>query len=384
MGAATNARTRRPWLRICVIVMAATRADAQSVGEGEPLQIAASATSATSPIVAPAALALDPLERLPGDMLGSASPATRVAGGPGAMRIADPACRSPGSAELRRRIVDVAIQEWAFFRFPILDQTQESNVAPRPPGSWRRPQLDPDESARVASSIAGYWAATPDGDWILERQNAVWNGPGGIAERWRDPWSAAFISWVMCEAGLADSGQFRRAIAHHRYIDQAIEARDGSAASAFVAYDVGEREIEPGDLLCAARRPPYRTLDERRAQLGVGIRSHCDIVVKVDRQHDRIFVIGGNVRGAVRLKLHAADFSGEGGKARRVGLGRRTVFVHLKLDADSIGPDGFVSSPTVRVLARHGNAVETLRERLGDPLLFQVPEDGRPAAATMD
>ena len=107
----------------------------------------------------------------------------------------------------------------------------------------------------MADSIAGYWSTTSDGSWIIDRQNAVWSGPRGIGADWRDPWSAAFVSWVMCESGLGDANRFQRAIAHHRYIDQAIEARgDKPSQAAFVAYDVGEFSIEPGDLLCLARR----------------------------------------------------------------------------------------------------------------------------------
>ena len=68
---------------------------------------------------------------------------------------------------------------------------------------------------------------TPDGSWILDRQNRIWRASSGALQRWRDPWSAAFISWVMCEGGLSESARsFKRAIAHYVYIDQAIEARD--------------------------------------------------------------------------------------------------------------------------------------------------------------
>src|SRR5690606_18972752 len=166
-----------------------------------------------------------------------------------------------------------------------------------------------EESARVAASIAGYWASTSDGSWILSRQNAIWSGADGIGARWQDPWSAAFISWVMCESGLGSEGRFRRHIAHHAYIDQAIEARDDpSSGAAFVAYDVGERPIEPGDMVCRARRAIYRSIAERRRNLGDGVRSHCDIVVEIDAERDRILAIGGNVQGKVSLKLLPATF----------------------------------------------------------------------------
>ena len=158
------------------------------------------------------------------------------------------------------------------------------------------------------ASIAGYWAVTPEGSWIVGRQNDDWKGPDGIGARWNAPWSAAFISWVMCEAGLGKAAQFQRAIAHHAYIDQAIRARDGRAAqAAFAAYDMGETAINPGDLLCSSRRPVYRTLAERRRQPGVGARTHCDIVVKVDETRERILAIGGNVRATVSLKLLRAQ-----------------------------------------------------------------------------
>ena len=108
----------------------------------------------------------------------------------------------------------------------------------------------------------------------MERQNDSWNGPRGIASRWNAPWSAAFVSWVMCEAGLGGTNQFRRAVAHHAYIDQAIRACDGRASqAAFTAYDAGETAIEPGDLLCSSRRPAYRAIAERRRQMGVGARA---------------------------------------------------------------------------------------------------------------
>ena len=196
----------------------------------------------------------------------------------------------------------------------------------------RRPRLSPEEAARVAPSIAGYWAVTPEGSWIVARQNDRWNGEDGIAARWNAPWSAAFISWVMCEGGVGTNAQFQRAVAHHTYIDQAIRARDGHAPhAAFVAYDPGETTIGVGDLLCSSRRPVYRTIADRRRQMGVGARSHCDVVVKVDEPGQRVHAIGGNVRGVVSLKVFPAIRAA--GRPLRVGTGDedRPMFAHLKL-----------------------------------------------------
>lgn len=294
------------------------------------------------------------LDRLPADVLDVRSPIERVVGTPGSMRITDRSCRSMPLSDVRRRIVDTAVQEWAYFGFSVDDQlqspSQQSPSQQSPSQQMQRstfPRMNAGDGARVASSIAGYWAATPDSDWILQRQNANWNAEGTGA-RWRHAWSAAFISWVMCESGLAEPAQFRRAIAHHTYIDQAIRATDGlDNRAVFTAYDPGQAAIEPGDLLCRGSRPNYRTLAERRSQLGDGARTHCDIVVKVDTQAQKIMVIGGNVRGSVRMKvMPAAQDIGQA--LRPLSDNGRALFAHLKLQAPSIALNALDETPTLQ------------------------------------
>ena len=299
-------------------------------------------------------------ERLPADVFDVVPPSARVRGMPGAMTVPPRACRTLPTGDTRRRIVDVAVQEWGFFGFRVAAAADvedndaagsgaadaESPVPDERRG--RRSRLSPAEAARVAASIAGYWAVTPEGSWIVARQNDRWNGADGIAARWNAPWSAAFVSWVMCEAGLGAPSQFQRAIAHHTYIDQAIRARDGHASeAAFVAYDPGEMAIVPGDLLCSSRRPAYRTIAERRRHVGVGARSHCDVVVKVDQPRDRILAVGGNVRGVVSLKTYLAVL--ESGRPLQLGTGdgERPVFAHLKLRAAPIDANALDTSPAI-------------------------------------
>jgi hypothetical protein len=287
------------------------------------------------------------VERLARGVLDVVPPSALASGEPGRMRLHAPECRTLPPDETRRRIVDVAVQEWAFFGFRVVDQADVSSGPRR-----RRSRLGAADAARVAASIAGYWAVTPEGAWIVERQNVAWNGARGLAARWNAPWSAAFLSWVMCEAGLGSAGQFQRAVAHHAYIDQAIRARDGRAPqAAFTAYDAGEMPIEPGDLVCSSRRPRYRSLDERRSQMGVGARSHCDVVVSVDETGERILAIGGNVRGTVSVKLFpAVRRAGEPLRVAAVGDDARPMFAHLKLRAASIAANALATSPTVRAL----------------------------------
>jgi hypothetical protein len=266
-------------------------------------------------------------------------------------------CRTLPPADVRRRIVDIAVQEWGFFGFLIRDEVAAAQepVEASGGGIWQGPfvarflfaRLDPEEAARVATSVAGYWAVTPEATAMVARQNQSWREPDPPGRA--DPWSAAFVSWVMCEAGLGAEGRFQRAIAHHVYIDQAIRARQGGAPqAAFAAYDSGEAAIGPGDLLCASRRPVYRSLADRRRQLGVGARTHCDIVVRIDEAAGRIGVIGGNVGRAVSLKILRATRSRSGHlEATSLDEGR-PVFAHLKLRTPAIDARALDSSPTIQ------------------------------------
>jgi hypothetical protein len=291
--------------------------------------------------------------RLDKSVLPISSPATRVQGAPGNMTIIERTCASAPSADLRRRIVNTAVQEWAFFGFGVDEQrtaTPATGAGTNGNNNRRRfPLLDPEEGLRIADSIGGYWAAAPNSDWILQRQNEAWNGENGLASRHRDPWSAAFISWVMCESGLGQPEQFQRAIAHHSYIDQAIKARDNKdSAAMYTAFDIGEAEIEPGDLLCSGMRPVYRSIEGRRQQLGVGARTHCDIVVQVDTTKRQILTIGGNVGSSVRMKVFSAAVTAAKHFAPLPTA--RLLFAHLKLKATAVSQDALLQSPTLHAL----------------------------------
>jgi hypothetical protein len=307
--------------------------------------------------------------RLPREAFDVIPPGDRVAGERGRMRVVQSACRTGPTHWARRRIVDIAVQEWAVFGFQTIDArpvetrrlpdgvVAEAANPPRPaPRNVRHMlRLGTWESARgVDATIAGYWSATPDGARLLARQNRQWRGGDDGPVDWVQPWSAAFISWVMCEAGLGDPAQFARDISHRVYIDQAIRARDGQAPeAAFVAHDVGEQPIEPGDLLCNSRGGvDYRSIGDRRPDMGEYAPAHCDVVVRVG--DDRINVIGGNVVQGVSLTMLPLIRDGAGHPrpvAEADVAGARTLFAHLKLRADPVETDAMDRSPSIRALA---------------------------------
>lgn len=306
--------------------------------------------------------------RLPREVFDVIPPSERVAGGRGDMRVVQSACRTGPTEWARRRILEVAIQEWAAFGFQTVDA--------RPVEAGRLPDgvvpnaLNPRRAAprqarhmlrfgvrendeRVTADIGGYWSATTDGARVIADQNREWRRTERPID-WTQPWSAAFISWIMCEAGLGDMSQFERHISHRVYIDQAIRARDDAAGEgAFVAHDAGEAAIEPGDLLCNARgSASYRSLADRRRETGEYAPLHCDIVVRVDEAAGLFHMIGGNVMDSVTLTILPGVRDGAHFRplAEDDLDGARTMFAHLKLRAPAIEPNALDSSPTIRAM----------------------------------
>lgn len=246
-------------------------------------------------------------------------PAARVVLKDGAWSVADAACPTlPADAALRQRIVDVAAEEWARFGFQVMEvQRTGLSVVARPehgaiipralnrvrPGITRRLLRlgRMEDSQRIAPAIGGYWATTPGaiGLDIQNRLRAVLDETG-----WAVPWSAAFISYVMCSSGAADLEQFARNEAHWAYVDQAIAAADGKAPRAvYRARDPGLGLPRPGDLVCLDRGGNgFRSVEDKRLRPGEAP-LHCDIVVRVDRKGGMVAMIGGNVVQSVTMTL---------------------------------------------------------------------------------
>lgn len=115
------------------------------------------------------------------------------------------------------------------------------------------------------------------------------------------PWSAAFISWCMNEAG--DGDKFPYSPGHATYINAAIK-NVGQAGAPLVAHPPKSYSLKPGDLIGYWRGVRAINLDNA---LQVGwYQSHTDIVVEVGNGFAR--TIGGNLMHSVtkrEVKLSA-------------------------------------------------------------------------------
>jgi hypothetical protein len=124
-----------------------------------------------------------------------------------------------------------------------------------------------------------------------------------VAEDWSGadcdkPWSAAFISWLMLEAGVP-AALFPPSGLHSDYL-RAIAETDGDPNARFALRDAKLFRPRPGDLICATRAgasiPAYDDIPD-------GTTMHCDLVVFNDGT--KLESIGGNVRNSVSKTVRA-------------------------------------------------------------------------------
>jgi hypothetical protein len=202
------------------------------------------------------------------------------------MPVAAPAKRPPPLSPTKRAIINVARAEWDYFgQQRVIYQPNEESI----------PHV-------------GFWE---DDDSHVFRVNLYWrsvNMPGLDGNDCRQPWSAAFVSYVMQRAGVP-AFQFPPARAHWVYLKHFV--RDASLpGQSYVPHGIREYRAQPGDLICATREfygAPMLRGPEDAAYLDNN-KLHCDIVV--GREGSTLEAIGGNVRNSVSKSVLALDGNG--------------------------------------------------------------------------
>jgi hypothetical protein len=153
------------------------------------------------------------------------------------------------------------------------------------------------------------------------------------------PWSAAFVSFVIRQAGVAPDA-FHFSNAHRAYIYDAFATSAAELTHAddnriYRACPVTTRP-RVGDLICHQREPALVDASEEavreriRAELVANPkvqsvrRTHCDVVAHIDPRAHKMYIISGNVYHAVsvrklnlrrNLKLFATQKTNCGGAA---------------------------------------------------------------------
>jgi Uncharacterized protein conserved in bacteria (DUF2272) len=299
------------------------------------------------------------------------------------------ACPAGGlNSQTRQAIIDAAAAEWSLFRFPRFAITAVKNYNVIPPGispDKKRtraqatfvPRVLPighmEDDKEVRKRIGDYWASVRFHD-VFVIQNQIWRYTDGRAG-WGLYWSAAFVSFVMCKAGLGNA-EFVRSGTHVAYIRPAVAQRDGARSGyVYTAYDLGEAVPAPGDLLCAAREDDEMAIDNLEAfrQNARHGSYHCDIVVGFDvadaKKAGVLYAIGGNVINAVSL-TEAPIARGHVVKVRTPG--GRNWFALLKLQ-DTAGPAKFQKIPAAITDSAEKIAKRPLRRKGASAVVAASP-----------
>jgi hypothetical protein len=257
---------------------------------------------------------------------------------PNAAAAASAACTATASRPTSDARIRLAIDEAHRQHRAFGGQTVERNGGMFRVGfheaEWGRPA---GESLASWERIATYWRALSEADPqelrtslgpVARAEASPGQGASGTDAERREvavreallraaivdtPWSAAFISYLMKEAGFSPA-EFAFSDSHADYVQEAFaasaaEAEGRSPAYAFRACDVATTRPRAGDLLCATRA---RTTDITRfdalatalagRSAGQAFPMHCELVVLSDEGGDaKLETMGGNVVNSVTL-----------------------------------------------------------------------------------
>jgi hypothetical protein len=188
-----------------------------------------------------------------------------------------PSARPASShADIRRRIVEICNAEFEFFN------------------RGQAKEIDDPQYLRVGD----YWRAVGSGN----------NGRTLNAAGQRPAWSAAFVSFVLKEAGAGN--RFLYSAGHCDYFQHFVDRSGPLLYQATLVTDFVPRQ---GDILHYGRGDAKQhDFAAARADFGDDgwYPSHSDIVVSVDIQAKKVTAIGGNVGNSVKQKTYALDAGG--------------------------------------------------------------------------
>ncbi len=208
------------------------------------------------------------------------------------------------------------------------------SIALREHKAWDEPFITTEGHIAKYSHYEAENTRLPDGSLVWERVVAYWRDSGALAELDRDlpyhrcnkadrtdnvssnicrafvsdvAWSAAFVSYVMKQAGV----DFYASPRHFDYIRHSwLGHGDYRVADPLVT------PISQGDMLCYVRGSSREMIKDYQGVVNYlmayssGLPAHCDIVVKSDESSREVWLVGGNVLHAVMLRKMMRDAQG--------------------------------------------------------------------------
>ena len=228
-----------------------------------------------------------------------------------------PALRAQGAAaDTATRVAAAACQENLQWFRPFIDT--QGRLASATLSEAETARLE-DGATETWRRVASYWRDTG----LLQRMSGFAGadqcfdpyGSGYSTVACRaflidNPWSAAFVSYVMMKAGVPG---FRPSASHYDYVRDAYRGQDQSP---FLYLDPASSAAAPGDLLCAVRSGNrvygYEGLVAALDGANGALNMHCDIVVAVNPGNDgKAYLIGGNVQQGATMRIMAVNRNGE-------------------------------------------------------------------------
>lgn len=212
------------------------------------------------------------------------------------------------AADIATRIVAIACNENMLWYRAFIDAN--GRVASTTVSEGEASRLG-DGATEAWRRVAGYWRDSgllPRMEGFAGASDCAYAGsdryPSATCRAFiiDQPWSAAFVSYVMAKAGVPG---FRPSANHFDYVRDAYLHPDDSA---FLYLDPATARPTAGDLLCYVRIPSraygYEGL---MSALGAGngsLSMHCDIVVAANPGNDGLaYSIGGNVQQGVTMRM---------------------------------------------------------------------------------
>ncbi len=202
--------------------------------------------------------------------------------------------------QVKAELLRLADREWRAFGGQVVrheaDRPSSNHIVVDPVGRYT------EDDRKVYDRMVGYWEAvgetgfTPyadcEGSWQRVKERKC---------PWHLPWSAAFISWLMLQSGVAE---FQPDASHSIYLQPILLATRNGRPGYLVARSLAERAPQPGDLICGTRGLGDRAPTDWRQLIGQTVPMHCDLVVA--NSGDRVEGIGGNVFNAVSKTVRPA------------------------------------------------------------------------------